>query len=488
MRSPSTANKKARFFAPPSSYDESPGAGPAFPPPFSYDATSAPPRDESGEDAYARRAALSNAAPPSREETGDEAYQRRVAMSQRREETGEEAYQRRMALSRGEAPPPPAAGPHQSAPPPPPPAFVSSSHPRAPNLAGPQLPPGFVPPPPPPGFVPPPGFAHPHPPPPPSFAPASSSSTLSASAPTFTPPVPSNSASLVPAGESNAALDAAQAKAREIAARLSKLGGAFVAPPAAAGGIGTAPPGFAPAATQAGGAGEAESAECVSSPVSTRVPRASADANVCDRPDSRTFAERMMSKFGWEEGKGLGASESGITAALSVQRTPAASASSNKKAKKKKEQEVAPTPAGMAGRSVVVDVSRDQRIAEQKAQMGGDASRVVLLTNLCGREEVDDDLGGEVAEEANKFGVVERCFVYVVPGETRDDEAVRIFLVMSGCVRSVSVCTLTTADMACGRSLAGGYNAVRNFDGRFFGGRTVRARCVQSARHAIDIG
>ncbi|BGO90260.1 hypothetical protein NBRC10512_004781 [Rhodotorula toruloides] len=428
------ANKKARFFAPPSSYDESPGAGPAFPPPFSYDATSAPPRDESGEDAYARRAALSNAAPPSREETGDEAYQRRVAMSQRREETGEEAYQRRMALSRGEAPPPPAAGPHQSAPPPPPPAFVSSSHPRAPNLAGPQLPPGFVPPPPPPGFVPPPGFAHPHPPPPPSFAPASSSSTLSASAPTFTPPVPSNSASLVPAGESNAALDAAQAKAREIAARLSKLGGAFVAPPAAAGGIGTAPPGFAPAATQAGGAGEAESAE----------------------PDSRTFAERMMSKFGWEEGKGLGASESGITAALSVQRTPAASASSNKKAKKKKEQEVAPTPAGMAGRSVVVDVSRDQRIAEQKAQMGGDASRVVLLTNLCGREEVDDDLGGEVAEEANKFGVVERCFVYVVPGETRDDEAVRIFLVMSG--------------------LAGGYNAVRNFDGRFFGGRTVRAR------------
>ncbi|BGP30742.1 hypothetical protein JCM10296v2_002499 [Rhodotorula toruloides] len=428
------ANKKARFFAPPSSYDESPAAGSAFPPPPSYDTPAAPPRDESGEDAYARRAALSNAAPPSREETGDEAYQRRVAMSQRREETGEEAYQRRMALSRGEAPAPPAAGPQQPAPPPPPPAFVLPSHPPAPNFAGPQLPPGFIPPPPAPGFVPPPGFAHPHPPPPPSFAPASASSTSPAAAPSFAPATPSASASPAPTGESNAALDAAQAKAREIAARLSKLGGAFAAPSAATGGIGAAPPGFAPAATQAGGAGEAESAE----------------------PDSRTFAERMMSKFGWEEGKGLGASESGITAALSVQRTPAASASSSKKAKKKKEQEAAPTPAGMAGRSVVVDVSRDQRIAEQKAQMGGDASRVVLLTNLCGREEVDDDLGGEVAEEANKFGVVERCFVYVVPGETRDDEAVRIFLVMSG--------------------LAGGYNAVRNFDGRFFGGRTVRAR------------
>ncbi|BGP01414.1 hypothetical protein RTG_01164 [Rhodotorula toruloides ATCC 204091] len=448
QRDEQPANKKARFFAPPSSYDESPGAGPAFPPPSSYDTAAAPPRDESGEDAYARRAALSNAAPPSREETGDEAYQRRVAMSQRREETGEEAYQRRMALSRGEAPTPPAAGPQQPAPPPPPPAFVSPSHPTTPNFAGPQLPPGFIPPPPPPGFVPPPGFAHPHPPPPPSFAPASSSSTLSAAAPSFAPATPSTSASPVPTGESNAARDAAQAKAREIAARLSKLGGAFAAPPTAAGGAGAAPPGFAPAATQAGGAGEAESAE----------------------PDSRTFAERMMSKFGWEEGKGLGASESGITAALSVQRTPAGSASSSKKAKKKKEPEAAPAPAGMAGRSVVVDVSRDQRIAEQKAQMGGDASRVVLLTNLCGRDEVDDDLGGEVAEEANKFGVVERCFVYVVPGETRDDEAVRIFLVMSG--------------------LAGGYNAVRNFDGRFFGGRTVRARfydekAFNSGRHEL---
>lgn len=440
------ANKKARFFAPPSSYDETPAAGTAFPPSPSYETPAPPPRDEYGDDVYARRAALSNPAPPSREETGDEAYQRRVAMSQRREETGEEAYQRRLALSRGEAPAPPAAGPQQPVPPAPP-SFVSPSAP-APNFAGPQLPPGFVPPPPPPGFVPPPGFAHAHPPPPPPFAPASSTSTLSASAPTFTPVAASPSASPAPQGESTAALDAAQAKAREIAARLSKLGGAFAAPPVTAGASGAAPPGFAPAVTQAGGAGAAEAAECVRQ----FCPAGLFHGSVADiiafarRPDNRTFAERMMSKFGWEEGKGLGASESGITAALSVQRHPAASASSSKKTKKKKEQEAAPAQTGMAGRSVVVDASRDQRIAEQKAQMGGDASRVVMLTNLCGRDEVDDDLPGEVAEEANKIGVVERCFVYVVPGETRDDEAVRIFLVMSGYVRLRSAVALDLAD------------------------------------------
>ncbi|BGP38548.1 hypothetical protein JCM10450v2_002497 [Rhodotorula kratochvilovae] len=429
------ANKKARFFAPPASYD---GAGPSgFPPPGTYDPPSAPPRDETADEAYARRVAMSNPAAARREETGDEAYQRRVAMSQRREETGDEAYQRRVALSRG--------GPAPPAPTAPPPAFVSQSTFSAPPAAppafvGPVLPPGFAAalPPPPPGFVPPPaGFVLP------GFSPA----TATGDAPPFRPPSASASASPAPslapeqaahaasapapapAPPSSEALDAAQAKAREIAARLSKLGGAFAAPP----------PGFAPAATAAGGSA------------------GPSHAGPLAEPDDRTFAERMMSKFGWEEGKGLGAAESGMTSALSVER---AAAPPSKKQKKKAAAEGAPPPPpaqqGMAARAVVVDATREERAAAQRAQMGGEASRVVLLTNLCGREEVDDDLPGEVAEEANRFGVVERCFVYPVPGETRDDEAVRIFLVMSG--------------------LAGGYNAVKNFDGRFFGGRTVRAR------------
>ncbi|GAA6050772.1 hypothetical protein JCM3770_001637 [Rhodotorula araucariae] len=437
------ANKKARFFAPPASYD---GAGPSgFPAPATYDPPSAPSRDETADEAYARRVAMSNASAPRREETGDEAYQRRMAMSQRTQETGDEAYQRRLALSRSGAPPAPAA---------PPPAFVSHSTFSAP----PKPAPGFTAPPPQPGYgglpPPPPGFV----PPPAGFVlPAFASATAAAATfhPASTAAAPAPSATFEPVAQpappaappSSEALDAAQAKAREIAARLSKLGGAFAAPPPAS--AAAAHPGFAPAATAAGG----------SAGPSPAGPPA--------EPDNRTFAERMMSKFGWEEGKGLGAAESGMTSALSVER---AAAPPSKKQKKKAAAEGAPPPApalqGMAARAaVVVDATREQRAAAQRAQMGGDASRVVLLTNLCGRAEVDDDLPGEVAEEANKFGVVERCFVYPVPGETRDDEAVRIFLVMSG--------------------LAGGYNAVKSFDGRFFGGRTVRARFYdEKAFHA----
>ncbi|BGP54475.1 hypothetical protein JCM8202_001553 [Rhodotorula sphaerocarpa] len=451
-------NKKARFFAPPSSYD-APPVHHAFPPPTSYDTPAAPPPPaETGDEAYARRLAMSQGGggidsarapppsvaqppPPPREETGEEAYLRRAALSRRREETGEEAYARRMTLSQGG----PAAQP-AAPPPPPPPMFVSAASGNAP----------FVPPPPPPGFVPPPpGFA------PAGFSPATAGGSPyhppaghagpEAAAPAASDPASSHSAPGPVAGPAgNEALDAAQAKAREIAAKLSKLGGAFGGaggggtPSAAsvggggAAGINPQAPAFAPASTAAGGA--VGGAEAQGAPA---------------EHDDRSFAERMMSRFGWEQGKGLGAQESGMTTALGVQRAPAAAATS-KKAKKKDPEAAQAAPAGMAGRSVVVDASREQRLAEQRTQMGGDASRVVLLTNMCAPDEVDDDLNGEVAEEANKVGVAERCFVRIVPGETRDDEAVRIFLVMSG--------------------LAGGYNAVRSFDGRFFGGRTVRAR------------
>jgi hypothetical protein len=52
--------------------------------------------------------------------------------------------------------------------------------------------------------------------------------------------------------------------------------------------------------------------------------------------------------------------------------------------------------------------------------------------------------------------IVERCFSHIMPFNTPDHEAVRIFIVFSGAV--------------------GAWQAAKAFDGRFFGGRAVRAR------------
>ncbi|KAM0754445.1 hypothetical protein T439DRAFT_376927 [Meredithblackwellia eburnea MCA 4105] len=374
-----SSSKRPRLFAPPTSYTESPPpsvASPAHPfvPPASVHA---PPKAESGEEAYARR----------------------LAMSQRPPQPPPQA------------PPPPSGGPNWNQAPP---STTSNWPQHAP-------PPQFQPPPP--------QFQGSSAPQPPQFQPSSVGSI----GPSFVPSgggigrsfVPSGGGigpSFVPSGGAGGGGDAA-AKAREVALRLSRLAG--------------------------GGGGTSASSSAEPSPPPQGPPPSQSQSS---EPDNRPFAERLMTKYGWTSGSGLGANESGMTSALSVQ-----SSSSNKGKKGKgAEGTSGGAPTGMGkGRGTIIDKGREERM-EGKREKFGDPSRVVLLTNLCGPSDLDDDLGNEVAEEANKFGVVERCFVYLVPGEHRDDEAVRIFLVMSG--------------------LAGGYNAITQFDGRYFGGRVVKAR------------
>ncbi|KAJ3336481.1 Splicing factor 45 [Gonapodya sp. JEL0774] len=57
------------------------------------------------------------------------------------------------------------------------------------------------------------------------------------------------------------------------------------------------------------------------------------------------------------------------------------------------------------------------------------ATTVVLLRNMVGLGDVDDSLHEDVAEEAEKFGSVEKCLVFEVPGgQVPPEEAVRVFV------------------------------------------------------------
>ncbi|KAF9182339.1 hypothetical protein BGZ51_004809 [Haplosporangium sp. Z 767] len=93
----------------------------------------------------------------------------------------------------------------------------------------------------------------------------------------------------------------------------------------------------------------------------------------------------------------------------------------------------------------------------------GTPSPVILLTNMVGPGEVDDTLQEETAAECEKFGAVVRCLIFEVQnGKVPPEEAVRIF---------VKFGTLAAAE-----------KAIRELDGRFFGGRQVRGQFYDEKR------
>uniref|UniRef100_A0A3P8NMH6 Splicing factor 45 n=1 Tax=Astatotilapia calliptera TaxID=8154 RepID=A0A3P8NMH6_ASTCA len=137
-----------------------------------------------------------------------------------------------------------------------------------------------------------------------------------------------------------------------------------------------------------------------------------------------TVAHKIMQKYGFKEGQGLGKHEQGLSTALSVEKT-------SKRGGKIIIGDAAEKPgssqSGATETSGSAADSSKKSDANPLTEILKNPTKVVLLRNMVGRGEVDEDLEGETKEECEKYGKVVKCVIFEI-AEVPDDEAVRIFL------------------------------------------------------------
>nr|SVE75960.1 EOG090X0BIL [Daphnia hispanica] len=152
-------------------------------------------------------------------------------------------------------------------------------------------------------------------------------------------------------------------------------------------------------------------------------------------------AAKIMAKYGFKEGQGLGRQQQGIAAALQVEKT------SKRGGRIINEKEIMPPPPPMVPAVPKVELTI--------ADIMKNPSKVIYLRNMVGPGEVDSDLEPEVREECQtKYGDVNKVVIFEVPN-TEEEEAVRIFVEFKRVEAAVK--------------------AVIDLNGRFFAGRQVKA-------------
>ncbi|CAH8471833.1 unnamed protein product [Schistosoma bovis] len=164
-------------------------------------------------------------------------------------------------------------------------------------------------------------------------------------------------------------------------------------------------------------------------------------------------AAKMMARMGYREGQGLGRESQGMSTALVVEKTSRRGGKIIHE-KDQQRQQIQVNASAVNNNNLPSYLSANVEETFNNLPLPENRSCVILLRNMCGPGEVDDDLEPETAEECAKYGKVVMCMIYELP-EAPDDEVVRIFVEFE--------------------SEEAATKAVLDLNGRFFAGRVVKA-------------
>lgn len=114
------------------------------------------------------------------------------------------------------------------------------------------------------------------------------------------------------------------------------------------------------------------------------------------RPED--FAKNLMAKYGWEKGQGLGATSQGIVNPLALANSQQGKGKNKQEQQQQQQHQPRGAPVGIAtAKGRIVSDIKTEKEREERAKYG-EPTRVVCLSNMVGRNEVDDELVSDVGE------------------------------------------------------------------------------------------
>ncbi|KFD48675.1 hypothetical protein M514_10459 [Trichuris suis] len=160
------------------------------------------------------------------------------------------------------------------------------------------------------------------------------------------------------------------------------------------------------------------------------------------------FAARIMERYGYKQGSGLGKAEQGMSTALQVEKTGARLGKivHEKDMIRGSMEEEPPNETVEYPDSIQAPAAAASVVTQQEAPppvenvttLLKSPTKVMLLRNMVGAGDVDADLQPEVQDEMAKYGDVQKCLVFEIPNAVSWD-AVRIFVEFAKVEQAIKV-------------------------------------------------